>query len=849
MSNRRGFLLLATLLSLGCASAQPATRPVPPAAPQPGAGGVGPAGQGAGQAPGGGGGGPGANAGPRPYERVITRAAVSDSGLFLVHRVEARHYFEIPDSLLGRDLLFLSRIAQAPQDLSGFLNAGSNTGQQVVRWERQGNRILLRGISYRYVADDTLPIAYSVRTNTLSPILRSFRIEAFGRDSAAYVVDVTGFFEEDTPMLNGLSQAQRTQFRVRRFDPARSFVDQVRSYPLNVEVKHTQTYDAAQPPALQSGATITIQMQQSMVLLPAEPMRPRHADPRVGWFSINQIDFSLPEYKAGERTLIRRWRLEPRDPAAYARGELVEPIKPIVFYIDPGTPHEWRAWIKRGVEDWQPAFEAAGFRNAIVARDPPSRAEDPEFDMDDVRYNSVRYIANMTRNATGPSVSDPRTGEIIESDIIWYHNHLRSYRNRLMVETGAANPAARSLKMDMALIGETVRQVIAHEIGHALGLPHNMTASSAFPVDSLRSPSFTSRYGVAATIMDYARQNYVAQPGDGVTRFIRGIGPYDHYAINWGYRNIPNSTPESERATLDGWIRERADDPRYRFEASGIDPRTQTEDIGDDPVRASGYGIANLKRVVPNLVAWTTTPGQDYTDLEEIYGELVSSWSRYVGHTITNVGGVYQTTKASDQAGPVYQPVPAARQRATLQFLREQVFAPPTWLVPEDLLRRLEPTGAVNRVRQAQAGVLNQLLSPSRLLRMLEHEAYRGAAAGYRVTDLLGDLRSGIWTELGGSGAIDSWRRVVQREHLNRLVLLLAEPPPPPAGPATPASQAAAQLRAELAASDVRPLVRAELVALGAAIRGRLGRTGHPVTRAHLAEAESRIRATLEPGR
>lgn len=831
MSTAARMLLVALLVS-GCAAAQSATRPVPPTAPQQGPAVAPPAPTATGaQSP-----------GARPYDRVIPRSAVSDPGLFTVHRVEARYFYEIPDSLLGRDMLFLSRIAQAPQDLSGFLNAGSNTGQQVVRWERQGDRILLRGQAYRYIADDTLPIAYSVRTNTLAPILRAFRIEAFGSDSTSYVVDVTGFFEDDTPMLNGLSQAQRTQFRVRRLDPARSFIDQARSFPLNIEVKHTQTYDAAEPPAQLSGASLSIQMQQSMVLLPAEPMRPRFADARVGWFTINQIDFGLAEYKAAERSLIRRWRLEPRDPAAYARGEVVEPVKPIVFYIDPGTPHEWRSWIRRGVEDWQPAFEAAGFRNAIQARDPPTPAEDPEFDLDDVRYNSVRYIANMTRNATGPSVSDPRTGEIIESDIIWYHNHLRSYRNRLMVETGAANPAARTLDMDMALIGETVRQVIAHEIGHALGLPHNMTASSAFPVDSLRSPAFTARYGVAPTIMDYARQNYVAQPGDGVTRFIRGIGPYDHYAINWGYRLIPGTTPETERATLDRWIRERADDPMYRFEASATDPRTQTEDLGDDPVRASRYGIANLRRVLPNLAAWTTRPGEGYADLEELYGELVASWSRYVGHTVANIGGVHQTTKAADQEGPVFEPVSAARQRATMAFLREEVFTPPTWLVPDDVIRRLSATGGVSRVRQAQAGVLGQLLAPARLLRLQDQEAFRPAGGTYRVADLLADLRGAIWGELAGDGEISLWRRVVQREHLARLGALIAEPP-------AAATAAPSPLQADLAASDVRALARSELVGLRAALRTRAGRPADAATRAHLAEAEARIGVWLDGAR
>lgn len=831
MMNHRAAALLLVIGSGACASAQSTTRP---AAPSPAAGSPPAA-----QAPGGNQGAPAPATGPRPYDRVITRSAVSDSGLFLVHRVENRWYYEIPDSLLGRDMLLLSRIAQAPQDLSPFLNAGSNTNEQVVRWERQGDRILLKAVDYQYIAADTLPIAYSVQTNTFAPILRSFRIEALSRDSTATVVDVTGFFEEDTPALSGLSTALRTQFRVRRYDPSRSFIDRARSFPLNIEVRHTQTFDAAEPPSQGSTATISIQMQQSMVLLPPLPMRERHADPRVGWFTITQVDFGSREYKAATRTLIRRWRLEPRDPAAYARGELVEPVTPIVYYIDPGTPAEWRPFIKQGVEDWQRAFETAGFRNAILARDAPTPEEDPEFDLDDVRYSSVRYIANMTRNAVGPSVSDPRTGEIIESDIIWYHNHLRSYRNRLMVETGAANPAARRLDMDMALIGETVRQVIAHEIGHALGLPHNMAASGAFPVDSLRSPAFTERFGVAPSIMDYARQNYVAQPGDGVTRFVRKIGPYDHYAINWGYRVIPGTTPESERATLDRWIREKDGDPVFRFGSPRADPRTQTEDIGDDPVRASTLGIANLRRVVPNLVAWTTAPGQPYDDLSELYGELVSSWSRYVGHTLANVGGVYETTKASDEAGPVFEPVPVDRQRATLQFLREQVFAAPTWLVPEELLRRIEPAGAVNRVRQAQATVLAQLLQPARLLRLAEQEAFRPSGS-YRMVDLFADLRAGIWGELSGAGPIDPWRRTLQREHLTRLAALVAEPAAPPATPA------AAQALAELAGSDIRPLARAELTALQGLARSRLARGGDAASRAHLAEVVARVDQVLD---
>ena len=794
---------------------------------------------------------------PRPYRQVITERAVSATGGITTHRVEDRWFFEVPDSLIGRDMLFVSRVAGVPANIGGFLSAGTSVEERLVRWERHADRIVLRSMSVDAYADDSLPIAISVASNNVGAILAAFPIQAFGRDSASFVLDVTEFFGGDTPGIAGLSAAQRRQYQVRRLDPSRSFVSAVKSFPMNVEVRHTQTFEAGEPPGDQSSGAISLEMRQSIVLLPKAPMRPRYADSRAGFFTVSRINYGLDEQKAAEQTFIRRWRLEPKDPAAYARGELVEPVKPIVYYIDPATPAKWRPYVRQGIEDWQKVFEKAGFRNAIVARDAPAAKEDPDWDPEDIRYSVVRWAASTVRNAVGPSTSDPRTGEIIESDITWYHNHMRSYRNRLMIETGAANPAARSLEIPEELMGETMRKVITHEVGHALGLPHNMIASSSFPVDSLRSKSFVNRYGVSATIMDYARQNYVAQPGDGLEArdFIRRLGPFDDFIINWGYRVFPQApTAEAERPILNRMLSEQSGPMAYRYLPqflSGIDPRSQTEDIGNDPIAASTYGVQNLKRVVPNLVQWTGRPGEDFDDLTEIYGETLGIWSLYMGHVASLVGGLVVDLRTWDQPGAVFHPVPAARQRAAVAFLGREVIRFPEWLAPSSILTRIGPPSGATSVSTRQATILTLLLDSRRLARIGDAHAF-GGTGGYSLAEYLDDLRRVVWESESTSSELDAGRRAVHRVYLERLAALLQ----PPAAPAATGGGGTGVVTPPLLAmpnvsrSDVPALVRDQLKAIRAQAR-RLALQGATsgISRAHWLDVADRIDVILDPAR
>ena len=775
----------------------------------------------------------------KDYDKVITKDAKTDKGLFDVHVVDDKYYFEIPTKYLNTDMLLVSRLAKLPANLGGgYVNAGTKTNTRMINWERFRDKILIKEKSSSAVAADSLPIHVSVRSNNYEPTLYAFDIAAFSKDSSTIVVDVTKFYSSDVKAISGLPSYFRKQYKVRNLDNSRSFINAMRSYPENIEVVQDFTYVAAEPPSNSGTETISVQMNQSMILLPQEPMQPRYFDERVGWFTLSQYDYSSEELKADEKTYIRRWKLIPKDIEAYKRGELVEPVKPIVYYLDPATPMKFRSYMKEGIELWQKAFEAAGFKNAIIAKDPPTKEEDPEFSPEDIRYSVVRYVASTTRNATGPSVSDPRSGEIIESDIIWYHNHLRSYRNRYMLETGAANPSARTLNTPDEEIGEMMKMVIAHEVGHTLGLPHNMSASYAYDVESYRDGAFTQKNGIAATIMDYARYNYIAQPGDENIRFVRQLGPYDDYAINYGYRYIPEAkSADDEKETLDGWITEKAGNPIYKFgkQSSRFDPTAQTEDIGNNSIKASTYGLKNLKIVAKNLPSWTSDKTNNYEDLEELYGELLGVWSRYVGHVVTHVGGVVEDTKNPSQNGLVYNPVDKAYQKAAIQWLHKNAFDTPDWLLNESILKNIDFAGYTDRMRRLQTRHLNNVMSFERLGRLIDHKAMDNS--NYSALDMMKDLRLGVWSETRSTSNVSVFRRNLQRAYIDRMEYLMTENIDPNRS----------RQYFNVSQSDVRSIVRGELNQLKRILTSAANSGVNTDTKYHYRDCIERISIILEP--
>ena len=775
----------------------------------------------------------------KPYEKVVTKEHKTDEGLFKVHTKDDSYLFEIPDTLLKREMLMVTRIAKTANGI-GF--GGGKTNTQVLRWERKNKHILLRIVSYDVIADTLLPVHEAVVNSNLEPILFSFPIKAISKDSTATVIDATTLFSTDVKPL-GFPASYRKRYGVTRMDKDRSYVDGVSSYPKNIEVRHVKTYAATKAPSNSALGSITLEMSNSMVLLPKVPMKRRYFDERVGWFARGQTDYGLEAQKSKTVRYLDRYRLEVKDEdiEKFKRGELVEPKEQIVYYVDRATPEEWVPYIIQGVNDWQVAFEAAGFKNAIVGKMAPTEEEDPDYSPEDVRYSVIRYLASPIPNANGPHVSDPRSGEILESDINWYHNVMSLLHNWFFIQTAAINPDARGNNFKTETMGELIKFVSSHELGHTIGLPHNMGSSSAFPVDSLRSASFTKKYGTAPSIMDYARFNYVAQPEDKGVALMPNIGLYDKYAINWGYRPILDTDAKDEKPILDSWILAKAGDPIYRFgrqQRGVIDPSSQTEDLGDDAVKASDYGIKNLKRILPKLEEWTAEKGETYEDMATMYGQIASQFARYMGHVSSNVGGIYENYKTADQEGAVYAHVDKARQKESLQFVIDQLFKTPTWMLDKNIFSKVQSSGAIETIRALQVRTLNGVLSTDRMARMIENETLNGNEA-YNLVAMFSALRKGVWSEIYNGRSIDTYRRNLQKAHIERLDYLL-NTAPNQRGRFGSASVNVGQ-------SDIKSFARGELNKLKRDVRTAASRASDTTSRYHLQDVMARVEIALDP--
>jgi hypothetical protein len=803
------------------------------------------------------------NNGPKPYGEVITSKAVSDKGMFTVHKVEDKYYFEIPNEMMGREILVVNRISKAAAGMrNGFFGfAGDQIGQHVIRFENgPEHKVFLRDISFaEYAKDSTSPMFTAVTKSNVQPIAAAFDVKAYSKDSSAVVVDVTEYVAGDNDLLF-FSGGLKSSMRIGGQQKDKSYISGMRSYPMNVEISSVKTYSrAATPPGQSSGGrggggnaggNITVEINNSLVLLPAKPMQPRFFDPRVGYFAVGYTDFDANPQGVEDVRIVKRWRLEPKDEdmEKYKRGELVEPKKPIIFYIDPATPKQWVPYLIQGVNDWQTAFEKAGFKNAVIGKMAPTKEEDPEWSLEDARYSAIVYKPSDIPNASGPSIADPRSGEIMESHINWYHNVMQLIHHWYFVQCAPNDPEARKMQYDEELMGQLIRFVSSHEVGHTLGLRHNYGSSSTVPVEKLRDKAWVEANGHTPSIMDYARFNYVAQPEDKISRdgLFPRIGDYDKWAIEWGYKLFPQFNSEwDEKAHLNKWVIERLKDNRLWFgtETNPDDPRSQREQVGDDGVKGADYGIRNLKRIVPNLMEWTREPNKSYQSLEDMYGQVTGQLNMYYSHAAKYVAGVMETPKMVEEKGPVYELVPKAKQREAMEFLNKHAFATPTWLINEDIFSRtgLKGTTVIGRL---QDNVLNGLLSTRTLNKLIDAEAMEGAKT-YTMLDLFADLKKGVWTELPTRAKIDVYRRNLQKSYINQLSNILNPPRPANAGGGITISFGSVSSNTDK--SDIKSVVRAHLTALRSEVRAAAAGTTDPLSRYHLQDVLVRIDNALDP--
>lgn len=722
--------------------------------------------------------------GLKPYAQVITPKAKSSFGFLTVHKVDNNYFFEIPDSMLNRDILIVNRISKAPtsRQKSRVGYPGDILGSKVIRFENKDNkRILVREYSYRERSENKDGMFQSVRNSNTQPIVANFGIETIKKDSLTrnYVINVSVFLQKENPLFS-FDADSKEYIELLNMVGEGTYIDTLKAFPKNIEISTTVTYQSKKGMSnvgfLETGSPripLTYELNSSMVLLPEVPMKARLFDPRVGYFTVGYTDFDSNPQGIEYKKLITRWRLEPKDEAAYLRGELVEPKKPITIYIDPATPKKWVPYLIQGVNDWQVAFEKAGFKNAIYALEAPT--DDPSWSLEDARHSAIVYKPSDIPNASGPHINDPRTGEILETHINWYHNVMSLLRDWYMIQAGTIDEAARKMQLDDELMGQLIRFVSSHEVGHTLGLRHNFGSSHTVPVEKLRDKAWVEANGHTPSIMDYARFNYVAQPEDGITRagIFPRIGIYDKWSIEWGYRWLPQfQTPEDEVAFSNQSIIEKLKtDVRYTFgtESDPNDPRNQSEDLGDDSMLASLYGIKNLKRIVPQILTWSYEPNKSYAGAGEIYSGVVSQFNRYLGHVTKNVAGIYSNSITVEQTDEIAREfVPANIQKRAIAFLNEQLFTTPEWLIDRQLMEKAKIL-PVNVICSLQSGVLARLINKNTLDKMSENEILNGKKA-YTSAQMFNDLKKVIWSNLGQS---DIYKRNMQKAYVENLINLL----------------------------------------------------------------------------
>ncbi|MDU1891111.1 MAG: zinc-dependent metalloprotease [Dysgonomonas sp.] len=790
---------------------------------------------------------------PKPYGEVITKEAKTNIGFFKVHKVKDKYFFELPDSIMGRDILVVNRISKAPvnrfKSMVGY--PGDQIGENVIQFEKgPNNKVFIRNISYLEQAKDTLGMYQSVKNSNIQPIVATFPVQALKKDSATYssniVIDVTSFINSDNNILFFDTNMKKRNGIGNNFAD-RSYIDTIKAFPINVEIKTVKTYAQTAPQGYPPQAAqyfpndpMTYELNSSMVLLPKEPMKARLYDPRVGYFAVRYTDFDSNPQGIDYKAKITRWRLEPKDEdlQKYVNGELVEPKKPIVFYIDPATPKKWVPYLMAGVNDWKAAFEKAGFKNAIYALEAPS---DSTWSLEDARHSAIVYKPSDIPNASGPHVHDPRSGEIIETHINWYHNVMLLLRNWYMIQAGNIDKRAQKMQFEDELMGELIRFVSSHEVGHTLGLRHNFGSSATVPVEKLRDKAWVEANGHTPSIMDYARFNYIAQPEDNITEkgIFPRIGIYDEWSIEWGYRYLPEfATPEDEVAYSNRTIMEKlATDKRFTFgtEIDPDDPRNQNEDLGDNAMLASMYGIKNLQRIVPQILQWTREPNKGYGNAASIYSEVVGQYSRYMGHVAKNIAGIYRTPVMVEESGNSEEFVPANIQKEAMDFLNAQLFTTPTWLIDKSLIEKAS-VNPISLINNAQKRVLDRLISSYTIDKMLRDEAYNGTNA-YTAVNMFSDLKKGVWAELTNGKAVDIYKRNLQKNYVNALIAIVA--------PKGNASGGGMMMGGGGNVSDATSIARAQLTDLRQSIRSAIPASSG-LKRSHLQDLLAQIDMALD---